>query len=89
MNTATETAPTMDKQHCLGCEDDFYNGKNQYGIVECWHLKDARLEPRLLIHIEQPPPYHQKPELRPICYHKKRFATVKPESLDAKGYWKS
>lgn len=29
------------KSMCNGCENDFYNGHNPYGIAECWHFKDA------------------------------------------------
>lgn len=78
----------MDKQHCLGCEDDFYNGKNPYGVQECWLLKTANLVPRILIHVDQPPPYNIAPQELPSCYRKKRFVTVKPESLTESGYWK-
>lgn len=31
------------KIQCQGCHDDFYNGKNPYGIKECWHFKDAKV----------------------------------------------
>jgi hypothetical protein len=36
----------MNKAHCRGCRDDFYNGE---GAKECWHLKDAALVPRFRI----------------------------------------
>ena len=78
----------MDVKHCEGCRDDFYNGNNPYGVKECWHLKTATLAPRLLIHFDRMPPYREKPQMRPTCYHAERHATVKPDSLDAQGYWK-
>jgi hypothetical protein len=31
------------KQMCLGCYDDFYNGKNPMGVQECWGFKTARV----------------------------------------------
>jgi hypothetical protein len=31
------------KNMCLGCRDDFYNGKNPIGIQECWGFKTARV----------------------------------------------
>ena len=33
----------MDKKHCAGCSDDFYNGKNPMGVKECWMLKTAKI----------------------------------------------
>lgn len=29
------------KEMCAGCEDDFYNGHNPYGVKECWAFKTA------------------------------------------------
>ncbi|HXI85307.1 MAG TPA: hypothetical protein VNL17_14595 [Verrucomicrobiae bacterium] len=79
----------IDVSHCQGCEEDFYNGKNPYGVKQCWHLKEAKPVPRLLIHIDQPPPYlNVKPRQVPNCYRMKRHATVKPESLGSDGYWR-
>jgi hypothetical protein len=81
---------SIDVKHCEGCENDFYNGKNPYGVKECWQRPDARLEPRLLIHVEQAPPYKNlKPQPTPTCYKMKRFVTVKPDAIDAAGYWRS
>jgi len=31
------------KKYCVGCRNNFYNGNNQYGIKECWLLKDAKV----------------------------------------------
>jgi len=33
----------LEKAMCQGCHDDFYNGRNPYGIKECWHFKDAKV----------------------------------------------
>lgn len=33
-------------QYCGGCQGDFYNGNNPYGIKECWHLKTSKLANR-------------------------------------------
>lgn len=79
----------MDKQHCDGCRDDFYNDKNPYGVKECWLLKDGKREKRLLIPISLAPPYkHIKPQMLPTCYKADGYATVKPESIREDGYWK-
>ena len=80
----------MNVKHCSGCEDDFYNGKNPYGVKECWHLKSAKLIPRILIHIDQPPPYlNNKVTQLPNCYRMARHVAVKPEAIDRQGYWRS
>lgn len=77
------------KRDCIGCKDNFYNGNNEYGIQECWCLKDATLEKRLLIPTDMRPPYNAKMlSTVPSCYRKKGYATVKPEALDSKGFWK-
>lgn len=78
----------MDVKHCSGCYNDFYNDNNPYGIKKCWLRDEAQLEPRLLIHVDQAPPYHQKPTMRPTCYKAQRFVTVKPDALTKEGYWR-
>lgn len=40
----------MDKRHCVGCKDNFYN----CGDRECWSLKNARLITRYRIHMDAP-----------------------------------
>jgi len=32
-----------DKQYCIGCDSDFYNGNNPYGVKECWNFKTAKI----------------------------------------------
>jgi len=76
-------------EHCVGCYNDFYNGRNSIGVKECWNRKDAVLAPRLLIHVDQAPPYKNiKPRDVPTCYKQQRFVTVKPEAIGSDGYWK-
>lgn len=79
-----------DAKHCIGCRDDFYNGKNQIGVKECWMRKNATLVPRLIIHVDQPPPYLGiKERVVPDCFKMDRHVTVNAaHALDAKGYWK-
>lgn len=31
---------------CVGCRNDFYNGKNKIGVKRCWSLKDAKVVTR-------------------------------------------
>lgn len=67
------------KKHCLGCEDDFYNGKNPYGIKECWLLDGAKLVMRKPVHIDQRPPWNQPAIERLSCYRQKGYIHVEPE----------
>jgi hypothetical protein len=71
---------SMDKKHCAGCRDDFYNGNNPYGIKECWMLKSAKLILRKEVHINQVPPWNQAPKKLPSCYRKPQFVYVGPEA---------
>lgn len=80
---------SISSAHCLGCKDDFYNGKNNIGVKECWCLKSAKLIPTVLIHVSDPPPYKGlKPKKRPNCYKANRFVTVSPDRIGKDGYWK-
>lgn len=76
------------KSDCSGCRNDFYNDHNPLGVKECWSFKDAKLEKRILIHVDRVPPYKgEKPTLRPTCYKMDRYVTVKPEAIGKDGYW--
>lgn len=55
------------KTDCVGCRDDFYNGKNNLGVKECRLFKGAVLVLRQRVPITQPPPHRQKPEMYPNC----------------------
>lgn len=77
----------MDVKNCIGCEDNFYNGHNPYGIQKCWMLDKARLVPKIAIGTWDPPPYSQAPVPTPSCYHKNGMVFIIPEALDSKGYW--
>lgn len=80
----------MDVKFCSGCEDNFYNGNNPYGITECWHRAKAEQKSYRLIPISMPPPYLQiSLKKLPNCYKAKGYAKVKPEALDSRGYWKT
>jgi hypothetical protein len=79
----------IDAQHCSGCRDDFYNGNNDLGVKQCWMRTSAKLVPTLLIHVDLPPPYKNlEPKDRPNCYKAERHVTVRPEAIDADGYWR-
>jgi hypothetical protein len=79
----------MDRKHCRGCRDNFYNGNNDLGVSECWMLKDAKREKRIRIPTDMRPPYKGLPVVQmPTCYHEKGYVLVKPEALDSRGYWR-
>lgn len=44
-----------DRKYCVGCRDDFYNGKNSVGVTECWLLKNAQVVTRYRIGWWTPP----------------------------------
>jgi len=66
-------------KYCTGCEDDFYNGHNPMGIKECWRLDSARLILLKEVHIDQQPPWKQKPRKFLSCYKRKRYAYFPPD----------
>ena len=66
----------MDRKHCRGCRNNFYNANNDLGVGECWSLKDAKLVVRREVHISQVPPWNQKVGKFPNCYHKPQFVYV-------------
>jgi len=72
----------MDKSKCAGCEYNFYNGNNPYGITECWLLKKAQLIQRRRVGINDVPPWTAKPETLPSCYHKRGYIFVKPDQTN-------
>lgn len=61
---------------CNGCEDNFYNGNNPLGIKECWLLKTAKVAMKKQVHINQYPPWKQKPIRTLSCYHQKQYIFV-------------
>ena len=62
--------------HCLGCRNDFYNGKNELGILECWSLKTAKLVLKKEVHVDQRPPWDQEPGKFLSCYRRPRHVYV-------------
>lgn len=60
----------MNKSHCAGCRNNFYNGNNDLGVNECWSLKTAKLKTRYSIGW-QTPAFKQNfiKVKKPSCYH--------------------
>jgi hypothetical protein len=65
--------------HCAGCHDDFYNQPGNSPKGRCWLLPGMKLIKRKEVSIDQRPPWNQKPQLLPCCYHRPRFVYVKPD----------
>ena len=66
----------IDKKHCEGYRDDFYNGNNDLGVTDCWGLRDAKLIMRKEVHISQCPPWNQAAKLFTSCYRRSQFVYV-------------
>jgi hypothetical protein len=63
------------KQYCSGCYNEIYNG----GMAkECWSLEDAKMVLKKEVHIDQVPPWKQKPKKVLSCYHRQRYIYVEP-----------
>lgn len=60
----------MNKMHCAGCRNNFYNGNNNLGVSECWSLKTAKLITRYQIYSHVPTYRENFIKVRkPSCYH--------------------
>ena len=79
----------MNKKHCGGCYNDDYN-HGLGGAKECFHFDPKKKLIRVYeIHVDQPPPFRKNQiTKRPPCFRMQRWAHVKPENINEKGYWK-
>jgi len=68
-------------KRCVGCQQDFYNGKNDLGVKECWSLERAKIVWKKEVHIDQRPPWTQKAKRLLSCFHRARYVYVKPEQV--------
>lgn len=68
----------MNKNKCLGCHNDFYNGKNDLGIKQCWSFKTAKIVKRFRLHVDTP--MNQRSGYKavkvPNCYSMPRYIHV-------------
>jgi len=51
------TKDAKKRKYCPRCRDEFYNGQNPYGIKDCWHLAESKVEWReiyLSLHSKKP-----------------------------------
>jgi hypothetical protein len=67
---------------CSGCENNFYNGNNPYGVTECWSLKSMEIIKRKRVPMSQVPPWTQKPVKMASCFHQKGYAFINCEESD-------
>jgi len=66
------------RRMCHGCNDDFYNGNNDYGIKECWSFESADVTMTRKIPIEMRPPWDSIPLVpRLSCFRKKGYVFFK------------
>lgn len=71
----------MNKKHCVGCRNNFYNGNNDIGVSECWHLADAKLVRRKRVPVTLRPPWEMAPVTVPNCYQQKGYVFVAPSVM--------
>jgi hypothetical protein len=67
----------MDKKHCSGCHNNFYNLDKRFENG-CWHLKSARLIMKKKVPVTQSPPWKQTPQRYPDCYRSPGYVFVDP-----------
>ena len=67
------------RKYCIDCRDNFYNGNNSLGVNECWSLVTSKVVRRKFVHVDQRPPWTQKPEWTLNCCHRERYVTLNPE----------
>ncbi len=74
-------AKTGKGKYCSGCDNDFYNGHNPYGIQECWSLEEAEIVKRKFVHVDMRPPWDNKSETTLSCHRRKRYVAVDPSRI--------
>ena len=65
--------PEMTRERCKDCENDFYNQPGNSCGGCCWLFGKAKLILRKKIHIDQKPPWKQRPDMYPDCYNTKGY----------------
>ena len=78
----------MDKKHCSGCRNNFYNTKG-----ECWSLAEAILVERIAVGHWENPPYLNKQVVKvPNCWQgegSNRINYIDPKKdLNSDGFWR-
>jgi hypothetical protein len=65
-------------KYCSGCYNNIYN-QGAGGAKECWSLENAEVVMRKEVHIDQVPPWNQKPIKVLSCYTKPRYCYMRPD----------
>jgi hypothetical protein len=68
--------------HCIGCEDNFYNGNNNLGVDRCWSLDNAKLMKRKKVGMNDRPPWTWKPGKYLSCYRQRGYVFIDCEKQD-------
>lgn len=63
------------QKYCSGCYNDDYN-HGLGGATQCWSLEKMVVIQRKRVHINQRPPWNQKPKTLPRCYRVPKFVFV-------------
>jgi hypothetical protein len=81
--------PKKDKSLCSGCYHNEYN-HGFMGVKECWSFRSGKVIKRLPVPVDLRPPYNKDGARWMLsCFNRKGMVYVKPEVIDAAGYWKS
>lgn len=63
------------KSMCSGCYNDEYN-HGLGGAKECWSFESATVKLQKEVHINQMPPWKQKPEKMLSCFNRPQWVYV-------------
>lgn len=77
-----EAPQVMTKASCAGCEDNFYNGNNPHGIIECWGFKSAVIIPRKKVGLNDRPPWTWPATPTPSCYRQRGYVFINCDKGD-------
>lgn len=67
---------TEKRKHCIGCEQNFYNGNNHYGVKECWNIEDSKMVSKKKVYMDQRPPWTQPPMQVLSCYRQNGYIFI-------------
>lgn len=85
--TYTRTYHKKSPDMCSGCEDNFYNGRNPYGVEKCWHYKTAKVVKCVVASNSTPPPFSLTQHCLD-CYRQKGYAYIKNFDKITRGQYK-
>jgi hypothetical protein len=81
--------PKKSRDLCSGCENNFYNGNNDYGVKQCWSYSKNKVVKKLRIRVDQCPPYNKENTSWMLgCFNRKGMCYPAPDNITSEGYWK-